>query len=174
MIKHIRQQIIKTQTGFTLIELLISLAITGLIVAGAAMATNQVLAQSDRNGEYTTASQHAMNALYWVSRDAQMSQSIQCGENSGFPLTLYWTQWDNSEHQVIYSIQDGVLRRNYSIDGGAAIETIVAQYINSTDENTLCEFSSLVFTVKVTATLGEGTRTVSVTKIREITPRPGL
>ena len=111
-------QITKSQKGFTLIEALVALVITGLIGLGASMASGQILTQGARNSDYTTASRNTMNAIYWVSRDAQMSQTIEPDEAGGFPLTLSWTEWDNTEHQVNYYIQGDKLKRDYSINGG--------------------------------------------------------
>jgi prepilin-type N-terminal cleavage/methylation domain-containing protein len=167
-------RLINGQKGFTLIEVITALAITGLIGIGASTATVQVLNQGTRNSDYTTASRHAMNTIYWVSRDAQMSQTIEPEGASGFPLTLSWTAWDNSQHQVTYSIEGDKLSRSYSIDGGVPSQTLVAQYINSAAENTTCDFAGGVLTLKVTATVGDGAHAISVTKERQITPRPGL
>ena len=166
--------IIKGQRGFTLIEVIATLAITGLICLGANTTIIQVLTQSAKNSDYTTASRHTMNAVYWVSRDAHMSQTMEPNGATGFPLTLSWTEWDNSQHQVTYSIEDDKLRRSYSIDGGGPSQTLVAQYINTVSENTTCEFANGMLTLRVTATVGEGSHALSVTKVREITPRPGL
>jgi len=174
MIFHKLSCLIKGQRGFTLIEVIVALAITSLIGLGATVAAGQVLTQGARNSDYTTASRHAMNAAYWISRDAQMSQTIEPSGASGFPLTLCRTDWDNSEYQIIYSIEDDKLRRSYSIDGDEQNQTIVAQYINSVSGNTSCAFSDRVLAFGVTATVGEDSHELSVTKVREITPRPGL
>ena len=93
---------------------------------------------------------------------------------SGFPLVLSWTEWDNSAHQVTYTLVDDQLRRSYAVDGGQPLETVVAEYINSSGDNTTCDFTSGVLTLRLTATVGEGARTLSVTKVREISPRPDL
>lgn len=164
----------KNQRGFTLIELIVTVAITGLLGAGVTMAMFHVFTQSNQNTNSMAASKHALNAMHWITRDAQMAQTVDPDEASGFPLTLSWTEWDNSSHQVTYTLEDGNLRRGLSIDGGAPSESVVAQYINSDNATTNCELVSGVLTLKVTATVGEGSRTTSVTKVRQIAPRPGL
>ncbi len=164
----------RRQGGFTLNEVLVTLAITGIISMGATMATVQMLNQGNKNSDYTTASRHAMNAIYWVSRDAQMAQTITPEGVSGFPLTMSWTEWNNSEHQVVYSLVDDCLMRTYSVDGGEPQQILVAEYLNTSSENTTSQFSDRVLTLKITATVGEGTRAVSVARVREIIPRPGL
>jgi len=166
--------ILKNQKGFTLIEVIVVLAITGLIGAGASMATVQVVNQGGRNSDYTIASRHTLNAIQWISRDTQMAQTIEPDGSSGFPLTLSWVEWDNSAHQIVYSIEEDKLRRSYSIDGGEPSETVVAQCIDLLSENTRCEVQGEMLNLKVTAIVGEGSSAVSVTKVREITPRPGL
>ena len=168
------RRLIKSEKGFTLIEMVVALALTGIIGLGAVTAIYHVMINGGRNADAVAASQHALNAVHWISRDAQMSQVISTEGTSGFPLTLQWVTWDNSEHEVVYSIEDGTLTRSYSTGGVEESEVVVAQYINTTAEMTGCEFSSGVLTLKITATVGEGIHTVSVGKVREIAPRPGL
>ena len=157
-----------------MLEVIATLAITILIGAGVAMATVQVVDQGSRNGDYTTASRQTLNAIHWIGKDAQMAQTVVPNGSSGFPLNLSWVDWDNATHLVIYAEEGDKLRRSYSIDGGAPNETMVGQYINWESENTTCEFSDGMLTLKVTATMGTGVNAVSVTRIREISPRPGL
>ncbi|MFC1917691.1 type II secretion system protein J [Chloroflexota bacterium] len=164
----------KGQAGFTLIEVIATLAITGIIGLGAGMTVNQVLTQGSRNTDYTAASRQTLNALHWISRDAQMAQTVSANGTSGFPLTLGWVEWDNSAHQVIYALEADDMRRSYSVDGGQGRETLVASYINSVSENTTCEFAGGTLTLRITATVGEGVQATSVTKVREIAPRPDL
>lgn len=171
----------RAQHGFTLIEVLAALAISGLIGFGATVATVQVINQSTNNSSYNMASRQAQNAIHWLSRDAQVAQSIS--GYTGFPLTdditFSWVEWDHSSHQAVYNITDDDLKRSYSVDGGAPEEFLVANYISSVSENTTFDVfvnsdNVTVATIKVTASVGNGTGAVSVTKEREVIPRTSL
>jgi len=168
-------QFYKNQAGFTLIELMVALVISGIIGLGATVSSGQVLNQTSRNSDYTTASRNAMNAIHWISRDAMMAQNINGAE--GFPqnedLSLNWVEWDNTVHSANYSLENGILRRIYS-DGSQVTNTIIAQYINSDAELTNCVSYNGTLTLTITSSVGEGSKVVNITRVREIISRPQL
>ena len=171
---HKLWSILENQNGFTLLEVIAALAITGFLSVGVTAATVQVVNQGAYNSDYNTATSHALNAIHWISWDAQMAQTLEPDGPSGFPLKLSWVEWDNTDHQVIYAEVGDKLYRSYSVDGGTPRENMIAQYINWVSDNTTCDINGDILTLKVTATVGTGLNAVSVTREREITPRPGL
>ena len=162
------------QRGFTLIELIVVVALMGLIGLGASAVTFQVMNQGEKNSNYVAASRETNNVMYWISRDAQMAQTVQTTGQSGFPLTLSWTNWDNSQHVAVYSITGDQLKRSYSINGAASTITLVGQYISTATGKTTCQFADKVLSLKVTATIGSGTHAITVAQSAEIGPRPGI
>jgi prepilin-type N-terminal cleavage/methylation domain-containing protein len=166
----------KDQRGITLIEMLVSVAIAGIISLGATIANGQVLNQTSRNNDYTTASRQTLNALYWIGRDTQMAQTIN--GTSGFPatsdLTLTWTDWDNTDYEVVYAVSDGQLTRSYTAGGADPRVSFIADYINSEADKTYCTTDNGTLTLTITASVGEGDRIIDVTKKRVITSRPNL
>lgn len=163
------------QAGLSLVEIITAIAITGLIGLGAAVASIQVLNQNARNSDYTLASREALNALYWMSHDASMAQSLN--GTAGFPqtenLSLYWIGWDNTTYSTNYTLENGVLKRVYS-KNGQVTTSIIASYINPDPLLTFCSLDAGILTVTITSSVGAGDRVVNVTKVREITPRPSL
>jgi len=167
---------IRSQAGFTLLEILAALAISAFIGVAVTMANVQILNQTSENNNYTACSRNTLNALHWIGRDAQGAQIME--GMAGFPeaddLVLSWTEWDNTHHQIVYSVVNGQLLRNYSTDGGASSEMLVAEYINPSSALTNCTSDNGVLILTITASVGEGNSAVSVTKVREITSRANL
>jgi len=163
------------QRGFTLIEMILSLALTSFIGLGASFAIAQVTRDTQRNSDYTTASQQAMNAVYWIGQDIQMAQTVT---GTGlFPdsgdLVLTWIWWDNTEYTITYSLVDGVLRRTYD-DGAVTRDTVVAQYVSDDPELTYCASDNNSYSVSVTIGLGTGQNAIQVTRFRDVAARPHL
>ena len=169
------KRVFKSQRGFSLIDMMLSLLITGIIGFGASAASFQVLNQTSRNSDYTTASRNAMNAIHWISRDAIMAQSIN--GTTGFPstsdLSLTWKTWDNAQCTVDYVLEDGQLRRVYS-NGAETTQTLVAEYINPDAEKTYCSTYNGTLTFVITSSVGEGSSIVDVVRKSEIVSRPRL
>lgn len=176
MFNRVLKRLKMNQSGFTLIELMVSLAIISMITLGATLANAQIINQTSRNEDFTTASRQALNAVHWISRDAQMSHDITGWE--GFPLTedltISWTEWDNSECVAVYSVQDNNLSRSYTVDGGSAQVTLIATNINDDEALTDCVYADGTLTVKITSTVGENDRAVSFTKEANISSRPNI
>jgi prepilin-type N-terminal cleavage/methylation domain-containing protein len=165
----------RNQAGFTVIEVIAAVAITSILALGASISSGQLLNQTSRDSDITSASRYATNALYWMGRDALMSQNIT-GE-AGFPatsvLSLNWTSWDNTAYSATYSVEGGTLYRTYSV--GATITTaMIAPCINTGADMTSCTYSDGDITIKVTSRVGEGDRAVNITKTRRISSRPDL
>jgi prepilin-type N-terminal cleavage/methylation domain-containing protein len=165
----------KNRAGFTLIEMIAAIAITGIISMGVSLAIGQVLNQTTRNNDYTTASRNAMNALHWISRDALMAQTIN--GTAGFPLTqalsLKWSGWDNHSYTANYTVTDGQLRRIYS-DGTNVTTTVIAEYINPAEGMTGCVSNNGTIIITITSSVGAGAKIIDITKVREISSRPNL
>jgi len=164
----------KNQKGFALIEMTVAIAITGLLTVGTTTAVFQVSTHITRGTNHMTAVKQVENALHWISRDAQMAQIVEPNGDSGFPLNLSWILWDNTMHQVTYTLEDGKLKRNHAVNGGEPIGTVIAQYIDSNLEVTNCQFVGGKLIFKVTAIAGEGSQVASETRVCEVSPRPDL
>ena len=149
------------QKGFGLVELVIAITIATLVVAAAVAIWFQLTSVSARNSDYMTAYGQVQNAGYWFSRDAvQITQEPTF--ESGKLVTLDWVEWDGSEHQVVYILDDesGELSRS-----GTEGSFLVAQYIDS--NNTSCTWDGETLTLEITAQFGDN----SATRTYKVEPR---
>jgi prepilin-type N-terminal cleavage/methylation domain-containing protein len=165
------------QSGFTFVELTVTLAICGIIALGATVANSQMISQTVKNNDYTTANRQVLNAIHWISRDAEMAQNIENWEN--FPLsdnlTLSWITWENLSVEVVYSIDaQGQLRRTYDIEGSPPQQLLVAQYVKIDAASSSCIWDNEELTLTLTASVGEGARVINVTHLNTTASRSKL
>lgn len=168
------------EKGYTLIELLVAITIMALASVAAGAGIFQIFRNIERNNDHMTAVLQVENAGYRISRDAQMAENVTTGLTLPEFLALGWTEQNSGdEYQVVYTLETvpgselKKLHRNQSINGGATITTLVAQYIDLDPMKTKCEFTNSLLTFTVTATVGEGSLTESETRTYKIVPRPG-
>ena len=165
------EAIVKNQKGFTLIEVLIALTITGLITGAITMSVSQVVTNNARSNAHMMSAKQVESAIHWISRDVQMAQIVEPDGGSGFPLNLTWVEWDNTVNQVTYTLENGVLSRSHSVNGGAPKVTAVARHIDTDAGETNCQFAGGVLTLKITAAV-DGFRPASETRVCDIVSRP--
>lgn len=165
------------QAGFTFIELMVTLAICGIISVGATVANGQMITQTVKNNNYTTANRQVLNAMHWISRDAEMAQDIENWEN--FPLsdnlTLTWVTWENKSVEVVYSVDaEGQLMRTYTIEGSPPKQMLIAQYVKIDPASSNCTWDNEELTLTLTGSVDTGTRVVNVTRLNTTASRPKL
>jgi len=171
------------QRGISLIEMVTVVALIGLLAAAIVMTLAQVLTVSSSATDRMIAVRQVQQAGKEVSKDVLQSQNVtpHSHNETGFPLTLTWKEWDETHNKVEYDVTpDNYLQRTLTItpkDGQPYPPAvfIIAQYIVSYDERTgepktYCEWQSgpRVLTFRVTATVGRS----SETRTYEIQPRP--
>jgi type II secretory pathway pseudopilin PulG len=169
----------KNQAGFfSLIEIVATVAISGIIALGATMANGQVITQTVKNNDYTVANRQVLNAIRWISRDAQMAQKIENWEH--FPLsdnlTLSWTTWENQLNQVVYSVnaENGQLRRRYTVADDPPQELLIAQYVKIDAASSNCTWDNQELTLTITGSVGKGNHIINVTRVSTTTSRPNI
>lgn len=147
--------------GFTVLELLIAFLITGIVAGATTTAILQIFSGSAHTSNHMTAVRQVQTAGYWVTLDAQTSETITLEDEvsddpdgTRFPLTLTWIDWDNVVHEVKYELvnmpNSNVLKnlqREYYIDTTLTETSIVAQYINPDPTKTNCKLSAGAFSM---------------------------
>ena len=153
------------ENGFTITETVVAIALISVIGLAASMTTFQTLNVTKRNNNHLTAVRQVQNAGYWISRDAQMAESIVTDNLSPNDfIIINWTERDYEDDDVYHSatyffegLADGIgiLKRNHWSSLGANEDTLVAEYI-SYDPNDPLNTSNISYqrpelTVKLTA-----------------------
>jgi prepilin-type N-terminal cleavage/methylation domain-containing protein len=172
--KFYRTGLNKNQRGFTLIELLITLAIVALVAGLLATVVFQIFVINSENSSRMLTVKQLESAMHWLNRDVEMTQTVEVGDENGFPLELSWTEWDNTVRLVTYSIVDNELKRVYYTGEGEdqVLESsaIIARYIDIDADLTNCQFDDGLFTVKMTSSIN-GFRPVSETRELQVVTR---
>ena len=153
------------EKGYTLIELLIAITIM-VLASGAAGATIfQIFRGMEGNNDHMTAVHQVQNAGYYISRDAQMAQSVTT-DGLTLPdfLVLNWTEWDEDGDPIYHSatyfleeLTDGIgkLKRSHWSSAGANEQTLVAEYIyydpSDVDSTSKVSYQEPVLTAQLTA-----------------------
>jgi type II secretory pathway pseudopilin PulG len=179
MMFHKLRLINKNQIGLTMLELMVAFAISGIITTGVTMTFYQVVTGSIRTNNHMTAVKHVQDAGYWFSHDAQAAQSVTLGPSSGFDLTLSWIDWSGVTNTVTYSLVDmggGLKKLNrHLVAGTTTTDTVVAQYIDGSAQNTNVTLTNSMLTLTITATVGSGSsQQQSETRVYQAVPRPSL
>ena len=168
------KSVYREQRGFSAAEVLIAVTIASIIGGGVVMSISQVLNTSAQNSDHTLATKQVRNVIYWVQRDAKMAQAVQVDAGtSGLPLVLSWNDWDNTQHEMTYTLVDDRLMRNHAINGGTPVPLLVAEDINPDPALTNCTYAGGMLSFKVTVTVGMGSRIINVSEEFTVDPRPG-
>jgi prepilin-type N-terminal cleavage/methylation domain-containing protein len=176
---HSAKQTFQKQGGFTLVELLVALAITAIIGTGIAMSINQLIVINSSSVNRMQAVKQVENALLYINYDAQMAQTITTASGSGFPFTITYREWNNTNHRITYSIvtpsggAPKYLQRSETIASGSPNIRTLANYVDNTAALTNCSYSnsSKQLTVTLTANVG-GFQPASETRTLNVRLRP--
>ena len=124
----------ENERGFTLIELLVAIAILSAIVGVTSMTIITTMRVSSDSNDWVVALRQVQNAGYWISRDAQMAQTVTTDE-PGIFLTLSWADWGGNDYEVKYVFDGNTLERQ--LNGSVGI--LIADYIDL--ESTVCNWN---------------------------------
>ncbi len=122
------------EKGFTLLEILVGAAIMGVIAMPLAMLATTLLTNPERSNDKNVVLQQVQQAGTWISRDVQMSRSVNATAPNGFPLTLQLPvdSDENNDYSIEYLLDGSKLkRRAYDSSDTLISETFIADYIAS-------------------------------------------
>ncbi|MBI2829987.1 MAG: prepilin-type N-terminal cleavage/methylation domain-containing protein [Chloroflexi bacterium] len=130
----------KNERGFTAIELLVALTITVFLGGTVTAAIWRTALTTEASNNHMAAVQQVQNAGYWITRDAQMAETVIVDNSTPTDwLIMTWPEWDYGGnntviHWAVYSFDNvssgiGIIRRNYWSSAGATSQTLVAKNI---------------------------------------------
>ena len=140
------------QRGFTLVETLIVLAVSGILLSALTFGVIQTIKTNSRSFSHMTAVKEVENAVHWITRDAQMAQTIN-GSNitvastnvtpKNFSTVNLALSWNNTAPgvdstnitMVTYQGVGGQLLRVLSQNGSANVITVIVPHLGSSTWN---------------------------------------
>lgn len=136
----------------TLIELVLVMGISSLLISGVSGVIYQIIMNNARHTAHMVAIKQVENALHFMVRDIQMAQTIQTDSlPANEVLKLTWTDWDDQDYEVVYSLVDNVLSREYISGENTAISRYIANLdVNYVDNEVVVDISASVNNSTVT------------------------
>lgn len=128
-----------SQSGFTLIEFAVAMAISMLLIVGAAEILRYTVVQTGANSDRTMAQQETQYVSFWINQDVIQAQHIHFGNSTGtgFPLTITWIGQDGGNDTVTYGVVNNLnLSKNpwqltrTEANRQGNVTSLVAQYLN--------------------------------------------
>ena len=167
------------QRGFSLVELLIAMTISGILIAGLTTGIVQVMVSNAGSIAHMTAVKEVENAVHWLSRDAEMAQTINGNNVSSFNITpvpfssanlsMSWNNEfpynSNNISSVTYSVAGGALQRSFTTQGEPPSITIIVPHLGASNWGFSGNFS-----FNITANIS-GFRPASETRTITVLPR---
>ena len=123
--------------GFTLVEFAVAIALSILIMGGAAAILRYTVVQTGANTDRTIAQLQAQYVNFWISQDVVQAGNITLGNSSsGFPLTMTRTGLDGGNSTVTYDVVNNTnLSKNpwqltrTEVNGQGNVTSLVAEYV---------------------------------------------
>ncbi|MCX7912596.1 MAG: type II secretion system GspH family protein [Dehalococcoidales bacterium] len=165
----------RTEAGYTMIEIVVVLCLTSIIALGATVANAQTITQVSRNNEVAALTRQVLNAVHYISRDAQMAQSITTTTSLATAnITITWETWDHVATCVTYYTENNTLKRLFRIGEGSAQEMLIAQDIDPDSSSIIRNPLTGELEITITARSGSGRNSITISRQKSITPRAEL
>jgi len=120
-------------------EFAVAMAISVLLIAGAAAILRYTVVQTGANSDRTMAQLQTQYVSFWINQDVIQAQHIHFGNSTvtGFPLTITWTGQDGGNDTVTYDVVNNpALSKNpwqltrTEVNGQGNATSLVAEYLN--------------------------------------------